>query len=136
MVEMLLRRSFFFGAIVPLALLAGQLSTLAHSMAVDHDRCPEHGELVHRVVGPAPLMVGAAADVLASVGAVALVASHGHEHCVTLWGRREIIGAPPRPAIGVAPPPRTGAPSIGVPWCGARAVLLSLAPKTSPPAST
>ena len=52
--------SVLFGWIVPLALLAGQLSGLAHSMAVAHDRCPEHGELIHRAARAPVADAGAA----------------------------------------------------------------------------
>src|SRR3954454_4280893 len=81
MVEMLRKRSLFFGWLVPLALLAGQLSALAHSMAVAHDRCPEHGELIHRAAGA---NVPGARAALAhhaqpAMIMVAAVAGHGHE---------------------------------------------------------
>ncbi len=134
---MLRKRSLFFGLIVPLALLAGQLSTLAHSMAVAHDRCPEHGELVHRVAGAAPVAanVDAASARAASpaILAVTSIVGHGHEHCISFWGRREVVGAPPRPTAELAPPPAISTPSIDAPAHGERSVLLSFAPKTSPP---
>jgi len=134
---MLRKRSLFFGLIVPLALLAGQLSTLAHTMAVAHDRCPEHGELVHRAAGPT--RVAAGADTVferapsTAVLAVTSVVGHAHEHCISFWGRRELCGAPPRPSVELAPPPATAALPNDAPAHGGRNVLLSFAPKTSPP---
>jgi hypothetical protein len=137
MVEMLRKRSLFLGWLVPLALLAGQLSALAHSMAVAHDRCPEHGELVHRAAAaPAP-----DAEAAASHGAqpaaitVAAIAGHGHEHCISFWARRELAGPPLRANIELTPPPALAARPIDAPGLGGRSVLLSFAPKTSPPLS-
>jgi hypothetical protein len=127
--------SVLFGWFVPLALLAGQLSALAHSMAVAHDRCPEHGELIHRAAdAPAP---GAALAHRAQPAMirVAAVAGHGHEHCITFWARRELAGAPPRPSIALAPPPALGACPLDAPRLDGRSALLSFAPKTSPPLS-
>jgi hypothetical protein len=120
-------------------LLAGQLSTLAHSMAVAHDRCPEHGELVHRVAGTLPAATDAAGAVArgvqAELVAVTSIAGHGHEHCISFWSRRELAGPPPHPSIQLAPPPAvTALPSDG-PELGGRSALLSFAPKTSPPLS-
>jgi len=136
---MLRNRSLFFGFIVPLALLAGQLSTLAHSMAVAHDRCPEHGELVHRAAaatraaaGPDGALAGATS--MATLGVTSVV-GHAHEHCISFWGRRELCGAPLRLSADLAPPPATAALSIDAPAHGGRSVLLALAPKTSPPAA-
>jgi hypothetical protein len=124
-----------FGWIVPLALLAGQLSALAHSMAVAHDRCPEHGELIHRAAGaPAPdaaLAHGAQPAVIM----VAAIAGHGHEHCISFWARRELAGPPPRPSIELTPPPALAARPIDAPGLDGRSALLSFAPKTSPPLS-
>ncbi len=135
MVEMLRRPSLFFGWIVPLALLAGQLSTLAHSMAVAHDRCPEHGELVHRTAGSLALTAGhdVARDLGPALEAMTSIAGHGHEHCISLWGRREFVGPPPRPSVEIAPPPAIAALSIDAPAFDGRGVWLSFAPKTSPP---
>ena len=131
MVNTLHRRPFFLGAIVPLALLAGQLSTIAHSMAVEHQRCPEHGELMHRVaVGPAPLLSDPGPGRLA---APASIANHGHEHCLSLAGRREVVGPPARATAALATPPEDSVPFDRARGSGARGRLLDLAPKTSPP---
>lgn len=132
---MLRKPSLFFGWIVPLALLAGQLSTLAHSMAVAHDRCPEHGELVHRAArSPAPSDAMARGAQTAMV-AVTAVTGHGHEHCISFWGRREVAGPPPQPSVALAPPPARALRPIDAPALGWRSALLSFAPKTSPPQS-
>lgn len=136
---MLRRPSLFFGWIVPLALLAGQVTTLAHSMAVAHDRCPEHGELVHRAAR-SPVAIDAADGVAAraaqmAVVAVTAVAGHGHEHCISFWSRRELAGPPPRPSIALTPPPARAVRPFHAPSLGGRSALLSFAPKTSPPLS-
>lgn len=125
------RRSLFLGVIVPLALLAGQISTVAHSMAVEHQRCPEHGELMHRVAaGAAPLLSDAGP---ARLAAPASSAGHGHEHCLSLAGRREVIGAPARAATALTPPPAAAGLPDRAPGPVARAARLAFAPKTSPP---
>jgi hypothetical protein len=137
MVRMLRRPSLFFGWIVPLALLAGQLSTLAHSMAVAHDRCPEHGELVHHAARSPALDVEtggvAARGAQTAVIAVATAAGHGHEHCISFWSRRELAGPPPGPSVTLAPPPARAVLPFDAPALGERSALLSFAPKTSPP---
>jgi hypothetical protein len=137
MVEMLRKRSLFFGWLVPLALLAGQLSGLAHSMAVAHERCPEHGELIHRAArAPAPDAVAELAHgAQPAAVTVAVIAGHGHEHCISFCGRRELAGPPPRPGIELAPPPALAARPIDAPGLDGRSALLSFAPKTSPPLS-
>ena len=130
---MLRKRSLFFGWFVPLALLAGQLSALAHSMAVAHDRCPEHGELIHRAArAPAAELAHGTGPAVVTVAAIA---GHGHEHCISFWSRRELAGPPPRPSIQLAPPPSLTARPINGPALGGRSALLSFAPKTSPPPS-
>ena len=138
MVEMLRRPSLFFSWIVPLALLVGQLSTLAHSMAVAHDRCPEHGELVHRDArSPEPNDAGdaSARSAQTAVVAVTAIAGHGHEHCISFWSRRELAGPPPQPSVALAPPPARAERPLDAPARGWRSTLLSFAPKTSPPPS-
>ena len=138
MVEILRRPSLFFGWIVPLALLVGQVSTVAHSMAVAHDRCPEHGELVHRAArSPVPNDAGDAMARGARTAVVALtvIPGHGHEHCISFWGRRELAGPPPQPSVALAPPPARAARPIDAPALGWQSALLSFAPKTSPPPS-
>jgi hypothetical protein len=135
MVEMLRKRSLFFGWLVPLALLAGQLSALAHSMAVAHDRCPEHGELIHRAAGAPGAGVALAHRAQPAVITVAAIAGHGHQHCISFWARRELAGPPPRPSIELAPPPALAACPLDAARLDGRSALLSFAPKTSPPLS-
>jgi hypothetical protein len=135
MVEMLRKRSLFVGWLVPLALLAGQLSALAHSMAVAHDRCPEHGELIHRAAGAPVPGAALAHGAQPAVITVAAIAGHGHEHCISFWARRELAGPPPRPSIELAPPPALAACPFDAAGLDGRSALLSFAPKTSPPLS-
>jgi hypothetical protein len=126
------RRSSFLGLIVPLMLLAGQLSVVVHAMAVEHQRCPEHGELIHRV-SPAtsPVLPDAGHQSLTSLISTE---RHGHDHCVSLIGRRDGAGPPPRPSTDLAPATEHGALAWAARLCGDdRGARLSLAPKTSPP---
>jgi hypothetical protein len=137
MVGRLRKRSLLFGVILPLALLAGQASTIVHSMVVEHERCREHGELVHRVLVPGE---SAAADGPATgadarrprLGA-ATVEEHGHDHCLSMIDRRDGLRPPQRPALAMAAtprPPMVPAAALARPVRGA---LILLAPKTSPP---
>jgi hypothetical protein len=131
MVGGLHRRSFLLGVIVPLALLAGQLSTVVHSMAVEHERCLEHGELVHRVKAPSSARANAAR---ASLGAMAASDGHGDDHCLSLASRRETLRAPDRPTAALVARPVA---SLSVPAARVlveNGALLRFAPKTSPPA--
>jgi len=135
MVEMLRKRSLLFGWLVPLVLLAGQVSALAHSMAVAHDRCPEHGELIHRAAGAPAIGAARTHGGQPAVIMVAAIAGHGHEHCISFWAQRELAGPPPRPSIELAPPPALAARPLVAPGLDGRSALLSFAPKTSPPLS-
>ena len=119
------------------ALLLGDVWRSLHLLHARHVLCPEHGELVHRAAAaPAP-----DAEAAASHGAqpaaitVAAIAGHGHEHCISFWARRELAGPPLRAIIELTPPPALAARPIDAPGLGGRSVLLSFAPKTSPPLS-
>lgn len=106
-------------------------------MAVAHDRCPEHGELVHRAAR-SPALDAETGGVVArgaqmAVVTVAGVGGHGHEHCISFWSRRELAGPPPRPSVALAPPPARAVHPFDAPAHGGRSALLSFAPKTSPP---
>ena len=139
MVVSLHRRSSLLGLVVPLALLAGQLSTVAHSMLVEHQRCPEHGELVHRAqrgttAPPAGLVVAPRAVHQQVLAPATAIERDGDDHCVSLAGRREVAGPPPRSSGDLAFPTReavAGDRSASLHDCDA--LLLRLAPKTSPP---
>jgi len=138
MVDRLHKRSLLFGVILPLALLAGQVSTIVHSMVVEHQRCREHGELVHRVLAPGE---SAASDVPATgvethrprLGAATAGEGHGHDHCLSITNRRDGLRPPGRPALAIAPAPAPPmAPAVAPAHC-VRGALILLAPKTSPP---
>jgi hypothetical protein len=141
MVARLHKRSLLLGVIVPLALLAGQVSTVVHSMVVEHERCLEHGELVHRVVARAhPIghqaLPATSADIQRShLTPGAATERHGHDHCLSLGGRRDGLRPPAQPsaAIRAALQPWISPPTT--PRLDARNPLFLLAPKTSPPAA-
>ncbi len=150
MVLQLRKRSPLLGMIVPLALLAGQLSTIVHSMLVEHERCREHGEMVHRALArgdddaalpatKASLLAGTdrRGDLGTHLAPDAEAADrHRHEHCLSLTGRRDGLRAPEPPvATTFAPPALTlSAPTTRAVL--ASAGLLRMAPKTSPPRTT
>src|SRR5687768_2032441 len=71
-------------------LLAGEASSLLHSVMVAHATCPEHGEVVH-VDGAGPAHVGDATSPSHAgfeTGAAGLEA-HAHEHCASLAYRQQ-----------------------------------------------
>jgi hypothetical protein len=123
-------------ALVVLCIL-GQFSSLAHSLLVHHDRCAEHGELIHT----APRSAHAAADSLGEPSAApAFEAAPGSqpvaddEHCTVLGHRREQV----TPAVFatlvvhvVEAEQSAQAPCIALPATSIAAYLI--APKTSPP---
>jgi hypothetical protein len=109
--------------------LAAQALGLLHVLVVRHATCPSHGEMVHGAAAAAPR----AADdtVQAPVAAEA-----ADDHCLAVANRRRDLAAFfPVPDLLPAPevqPPALAPAAAGEP----RALpLLSLAPKTSPPAS-
>ena len=121
---------------VAIACLLTQASGLLHGLLVEHARCPEHGEAVH--VGE----TGHAAHASAIPGATAAlhaaaarVEAHAHEHCALASDRREraIAG---RPSTTATAAPRAVARAVPLLSLAhpAQIPLLSLAPKSSPPA--
>lgn len=146
MVARLHKRSSLLDVIVPLALLAGQASTIVHSMLVEHQRCREHGELVHRV-----LVGGEAAGVEAQRTSeptseqtsddlrrarllpAALAEGHGHDHCLSVSDRRDGLRPPERPTAAIAAAPSPPLVPAAAPAPLAPGALILLAPKTSPP---
>jgi hypothetical protein len=123
------------GVLTAAALLAGQLSTLLHILVVDHQRCPEHGELVHASLRRAP----APANDPLVVGRVSVVApgetngdDQGDDHCLSLAHRRDAwvgAAAPEIPFVVPTAAATTLPPADAAPLTR----LWMLAPKTSPP---
>ncbi|HET6149364.1 MAG TPA: hypothetical protein VFH68_17640 [Polyangia bacterium] len=132
------KRSPFLGVVVPLALLAGQASVIAHSMVVEHQRCREHGELVHRVLSPGESAAGEAPAAhtdprRARLTLATLTDGHGHDHCLSITDRRDSLRAPERPVGSLAAMTSTPTAPAAVKARLARGALILLAPKTSPP---
>jgi hypothetical protein len=126
-------RSSTFGLATALTLLLAQTSTLIHLALVEHQRCPEHGETVHR--GSAPVAgLGAVADLRGAVldGPSAADLEERDEHCLGAALTQAALELP-RPSVTPATPPveirpyaLRIAPSPSLP-------LLDLAPKHGPP---
>jgi hypothetical protein len=138
MVARLHKRSLLLGVLVPLGLLAGQASSIVHSMVVEHQRCREHGELVHRVLAPGGSL-GAEAQPSRNdtrhprLLAAALAEGHGHDHCLSASDRRDGLRPPERPVASVAAPPSAPLALAGAPAPLVSGTLILVAPKTSPP---
>jgi hypothetical protein len=103
---------------VAVVCLGGQLASFAHLALVEHVRCSQHGELVHRNAGS-----GDAPD------------SDSHDHCVLAAHRSAVFSvehgavqvAPASAIVVEAPGARSESPAPPIP-------LVLLAPKQSPPA--
>ena len=118
-----------------MALLAtlAQFFALSHEVTVRHFRCTEHGEVTHVAIAavespPAqPRSTGAFRQRETD-------AADGHEHCASAF---TVQGGSSLPLLGgggrVAPPPPSRPTPVQPPARG-RALVLSSAPKTSPPA--
>jgi hypothetical protein len=121
------------------ALLAGQLSTLLHILVVEHQRCPEHGELVHAPVRRSPphpwaalALAGGGDRPTVVAPADAAVEDSTDDHCLSLAHRRDALvlgGAAQTPVILQ----NTARATIVLPAMAPLCRLWMLAPKTSPP---
>lgn len=130
-------------ALLMLSFVLAQLGSFAHALAERHERCAEHGELIH-------VEASAAADALEApaaghehdhehgdtpvLAAAPDAGEHGHDHChlgpltreTQPVERAEFALAPPvQPGLSAALPP------LSTPRTSAR---YAFAPKTSPPA--
>jgi hypothetical protein len=108
------------------------LGSALHHLLARHAVCAEHGETID---APAAREL-ARPPVSAQVEARAPAASQGqHEHCAWVHHRRSLgLGAP---TLSVAAPPLVPAASVAFaarPAPAPRESVLSLAPKSSPPA--
>src|SRR5262245_8808103 len=132
-----LRRAAWLPIAVCMLLLTSHVARAGHLLLVAHERCAEHGELIHAEHAASPQR---AADE-ASDGALAPTTAHqgqsasdSHEHCDAL----AIAHTPVSP--GVAIDEVRLLDGYLLPWSlrpgvGERAVdVLFLAPKNSPPA--
>ena len=125
------------GLVLASLLLAGQVGTLAHLVAVRHVTCPEHGESIHAATPPAETATTAVAAVShgPAVQSIALAAEHGHDHCLIVAERRS-RSALLRASVAASPLPIAVAARPPVALAGRPALLAiyRLAPKNSPPA--
>ena len=124
-------------AFVAVLLTASSLGQSAHFLLVPHAICAEHGELLE-LTERHPHATGERAE--AAAGADETRASEpaalvDHDHCqVLLRGQRE-QGLPEASAVAVSPPASAETAFLTALGRFARELsVLSLAPKTSPPA--
>ncbi|HUH01174.1 MAG TPA: hypothetical protein VML75_04215 [Kofleriaceae bacterium] len=115
--------------------MVAQLLSLAHLVVVEHERCHEHGELIHgdghearSVAPPAPSTATPTARVLPGQSDEA---DGDHDHCLSATERRDLRLARVEVAATISPDqsdaiPRTATTPV------VRALYRS-APKTSPP---
>jgi hypothetical protein len=130
MVLRLRRRSSAIGWLAALALLAGQLSSVVHLLVVQHQRCPQHGELVHAAEGT-PLASSPRVGDGAALGPAESPEGHGHDHCLYLIHRPEVMAPPGAGALVTV---LADAPFLDkIVARPASFPLFRLAPKTSPP---
>lgn len=120
-----------------LVCLAAQVGAGIHAVAVRHERCAEHGEVVHGEHGhDAQHGAGALALQVAHLGEGqgAAPADEDHDHCAMPLLRRQAEPGFCIPAV-IAPsaPPAVPAP-LATPVAVTRP-LYRLAPKASPPAA-
>lgn len=116
--------------------LVAQLLGLAHLVVVEHERCPEHGELIHgdgraadTVAAPAPSTATTTARVLPGQSDE----PHGdHDHCLSATERRDLRLSRVDVAAMISPAQSDALPRSATTPVAARALYRS-APKTSPP---
>jgi hypothetical protein len=115
------------------SLLLAQLAGLVHLLAVQHTRCPEHGEVVELAQGRS----GGEAVTLASEGtelAGEQIVAESDEHCLYLASLR-VSAAPGRQLQPVTAPAADHAPEpVSDVLVPAGPPAYRLAPKNSPPA--
>lgn len=128
------RRHRFAVAVAGLLVL-GQLALLFHSGAVLHQRCAEHGELLHLGAGePTPADRAAPPTGTRFDAGRPSATDDGHQHCLASAHRRAGAADPARQAGSLAPPARLARLPVGPPAAPSLLRRLRLAPKTSPPA--
>ena len=117
--------------------LVAQLLGWIHLVAVEHARCPEHGEVLHvteRAAGTALAReLHATEEAPTSSVETAPPELHADDHCGWLADRRDARLAPT--VLAMSPSPRGEACSTApapLP-CASSAPLYRLAPKQSPP---
>jgi hypothetical protein len=130
------RRAAAFGL---LAYVIGSLGGYLHFALVRHERCPEHGELIHADSAEAgvltPPVDARPEQADSSVVSAGSRAEDSHDPCFTVaslrerWCLRSGVQEGPRCAVlERAAPPSSEAIRAG-------AVIWQLAPKTSPPSA-
>jgi len=119
-------------------LAAGQVAGSAHLLLVRHSVCPVDGELVHVEDGgdhqhAAPIRYGSPPRL--AVGALERHDEHhGHEHCVVVATRKNLLGLRASAQGSLSPLlPSTVIDLATAATPGARVALHRVAPKQSPP---
>ena len=121
-------------AAVAVVCLLAQLAGVLHLLVVRHERCAEHGEVVHAGDEASAHDAAVAGDARAlAVRPAADDAEHDdHEHCQALSDRRA-VGAPSAPAIAGADLTAGDGTAVADAAPARAGVLYRLAPKLSPP---
>ena len=137
--DLSLARRRLFALATAMVFLVGQMAGFAHLVAVQHARCPDHGELID-VAGPpaAQLIKSGIGGKPTSAGLTARdrgERGHKHEHCTVALKRRERSArAEPTHFAATAPSLVALHDHAAYELAHLALPLLRLAPKTSPPA--
>jgi hypothetical protein len=141
----LARRAAPLALLLVLVHLGGTVGGYLHFALIEHERCPEHGELIHAPTEPvasghgdAHRDAGSAASPDTSSDA-SLLPSRGlsdgsHDPCALTTALRERAAAPEPGVSSVSQPLVGGLPSLDDHRDFAARAGYRLAPKTSPPA--
>ena len=124
--------------------LGSQLAGVAHLLLSAHVRCAEHGEWVHHEDGvsssreggtnaASDQRLGRVFDGVAFRDAAGTAGEHDHDHCAVAVSRRALVTAAPAP-LALGPLEPTPLADLGGEASKRRPVVVSFAPKTSPPA--
>lgn len=118
--------------------LAGQVTSISHMLVVPHERCAEHGALVHsgahgREVAGHVVEARARAASRAALMSAAGADGHDHDHCLACTNRRKsVLGAAAAVCVPTSSSAPTAQPVPQRPRWAARAIY-GFAPKCSPP---
>lgn len=123
--------------------LVAQLLGWVHLIAVEHARCPEHGEVLHtqeRSAGASLVRALHAEDAEDATDARASTSvdaapseQHADDHCGWLAERRDARLSPAITVEAVSPPELSSLLAFEPPVRASSALLYRLAPKQSPP---
>jgi hypothetical protein len=125
-----------FALLTALLCLVAQVAGVAHLGLVAHVRCVEHDALVHTNTAGSHTQPAAPEHASTAQGIPGDVEGHGDDHCLAAALRREqVLASAPVAAAASAPVISPARPAVALAVTPpAPIALLSLAPKSSPPA--